>query len=308
MCGLFGFISYGDAVKEVNDLVLSLAISSAERGTDATGVSYLNKGKIVIEKAAKSAYQFKVSVPKNAKAVMGHTRHSTQGSEKHSINNHPFKGKLQNNSMFALAHNGVLCNDVSLRKKLKLSKTQIETDSYIAVQLLEQKGSLSMNNIKYMAEQVSGSFSFSMLDEGNNLYLVKGDSPLSILHFKDIKTYVYASTDRILWQALINSPLFDKLKNGVEEIPIKTGQILKIASNGILEYETFKFDEYVGYSWWNFNKKSTVENVYLEELKQVASSMGYDPEQVQEFYELGYAYEEIEEMLYRPEMYEFCEV
>jgi len=305
---LFGFITYGDTLKDVNDIVSALAISSAKRGTDATGISYLHNGKMVIEKAAKSAYQFKVNVPKSTKAVMGHTRHSTQGSEKRSVNNHPFKGKLHDHSMFALAHNGMLCNDVSLRKKLKLPKTQIETDSYIAVQLLEQKGSLSMNNIKYMAEQVSGSFSFSMLDEGNNFYLVKGDSPISILHFKDIKTYVYASTDRILWTALINSPLFDKLKNGAEEVQLKTGQILKITSNGVLEYEAFKFDEYVGYSWWNFNRKTTVENTYIEELKQVAASMGYDPEQVQEFYELGYAYEEIEEMLYRPEMYEFCEV
>ena len=165
MCGLFGFTTYGDNLKEINDIVSALAISSAERGTDETGIAYILDGKLEIEKAAKSAYQFKVGVPKNTRAVMGHTRHSKQGSENRSINNHPFKGKLNDRSMFTLAHNGVLCNDVALRKKLKLPKTQIETDSYVAVQLLEQKGNLAMESIKYMAEQVSGSFSFSMLDE-----------------------------------------------------------------------------------------------------------------------------------------------
>ena len=38
----------------------------------------------------------------------------------------------------ALAHNGVLYNDKELRRKQHLPPTPIETDSYIAVQLLEQ--------------------------------------------------------------------------------------------------------------------------------------------------------------------------
>ena len=38
----------------------------------------------------------------------------------------------------ALAHNGVLYNDRELRREQHLPTTPIETDSYIAVQLLEQ--------------------------------------------------------------------------------------------------------------------------------------------------------------------------
>lgn len=38
----------------------------------------------------------------------------------------------------ALAHNGVLYNDKELRRKQHLPTTPIKTDSYIAVQLLEQ--------------------------------------------------------------------------------------------------------------------------------------------------------------------------
>ena len=106
----------------------------------------------------------------------------------------------------------VLSNDKILSNTLKLPKSKVETDSYIAVQLLEHKGNLSMDSIKFMAESVEGSFSFSILDDHNNLYIVKGDSPISILHFKDLKLFVFASTDKILWNALINSPLFENLK------------------------------------------------------------------------------------------------
>ena len=94
------------------------------------------------------------------------------------------------------------------------------------------------------------------------------------------------------------------LKKGAEEVEIKTGQILKIKSNGKLEYEPFQFDEYMGYSWWDFSKKSAANEMYLDDLKQVASSMGYDSEQVQELYELGYDYDEIEDIIYRPEIYD----
>ena len=308
MCGIFGFTAYGEPLKDVNNLVSSLARQSAVRGTDATGVAYMNRGKLEIKKAAKSAYEFNINLSRQVKAVIGHTRHATQGSEKLNINNHPFLGRLKNNLYFALAHNGVLSNDKSLRKSLSLPKTKVETDSFVAVQLLEQKGDLSMESIKYMAEKVSGSFSFNLLDEHNNHCLVKGDSPISMLHFAKSKVYVYASTDEILWKALINTELFQQLKNGAfEEIVLNEGQILKIYPNGKLEYADFKYSDcYSSYNWWNYGRKTNTSNQYLDDLKQVANSMGYDDKHINELFECGYTCEEIEEMLYEAG-YEFCE-
>lgn len=76
---------------------------------------------------------------------------------------------------FTPAHNGVLCNDHVLQRSLKLPATKIETDGYIAVQLIEKKKALDFAGLKYMAEQVEGSFTFTVLDEYSNLYVVKGD-------------------------------------------------------------------------------------------------------------------------------------
>ena len=46
----------------------------------------------------------------------------------------------------ALAHNGVLYNDKELRRKQHLPLTSIETDTYVAVQLLEQGQQLDGEN------------------------------------------------------------------------------------------------------------------------------------------------------------------
>ncbi|MBE7021140.1 MAG: hypothetical protein E7411_06890 [Ruminococcaceae bacterium] len=59
------------------------------------------------------------------------------------------------------------------------------------------------------AEFDEHSFSFSILDNDNNIYLVKGDSPLSIIDFPEEKIYVYASTDEILYKALIDTMLMN---------------------------------------------------------------------------------------------------
>ena len=213
MCGLFGFSTYGTSpIRDVAKLVNALAQESAVRGIDATGIAYCRDGRIQVQKEAVSAYKLNFKPPQTVRALIGHTRHSTQGSEKQNYNNHPFTGKA-GGTKFALAHNGVLTNDEMLRAQYHLSQTKIETDSYIAVQLIEQQKKIDFESIAWMAEQVEGSFSFSILDNENHLYLVKGDSPLSILHFPTRQIFVYASTDEILFKALIDSPLFDDLKN-----------------------------------------------------------------------------------------------
>ena len=66
-------------------------------------------------------------------------------------NNHPFLGKCGETS-FALAHNGVLYNDRRLRCELNLPQTAIETDSYVAVQLLEKHDTLDMKSVAKMTE------------------------------------------------------------------------------------------------------------------------------------------------------------
>ena len=299
MCGLFGFLRYSEPIKGLAAITNSLAEQSAVRGTDAAGIAFNEDSKLRIFKDGKSAYELDFKHNDDTRAMIGHTRHSTQGSEKKNCNNHPFPGRV-GGLHFALAHNGVLSNDDTLRKTLNLPKTKIETDSYIAAQLIMSQKALDFESIKYMAEKVFGSFSFSILDSKDNLYLVKGDSPLHILHFTKSKIYVYASTEAILFKALVDTPLFTELKKGeYDEVAILEGDILKISPDGVREKSRFDFSYYFGRGWWEIDlSERPITEAYIEDLKYMAAFQGIEPEDVDELIKEGFSLDEIEEYLY----------
>lgn len=202
MCGLFGFIAHGEkTLPDLSCLAEELAAASSVRGTDATGVAYVVDRKVQIEKKAVPGTMFKIRLPQGIKALIGHTRNTTTGNPNKNYNNHPFQGKCSG-KMFALAHNGVLDADPVIRRRLKLARTKIETDSYIAVQLLEKEKTICMESVKKMAQTVEGMMAFNILTENNDTYLVKGDAPLCVYYFSDLSLYVYASTESILHDAL----------------------------------------------------------------------------------------------------------
>ena len=299
MCCLFGFYNYsGKEIGKLSTLTNSFAMQATVRGTDAAGIAYNEKEKLIIHKEPKSADKIDFKHPDNITCVTGHTRHSTQGSHKKNYNNHPFYGRCKN-TKFALAHNGVLLNDRELQRKYKLPKTKIETDSYVAVQLLEKKKILNSENIKFMAENTEGSFAYTILDSNNTLWLIRGDSPLSLIHIPRYKLYVYASTDEILYKALVDTKLFDEIKQGkFEEIQIESGDILNILPDGTLVHDKFKYTDYSCFkcNWWDYD--ITDDKTYIDDLKMIAQYHGYDKSMVDELIGEGFTPEEVEEFIY----------
>lgn len=308
MCCLFGIIDYGRNFTG-RQLAHILSVLSAEceaRGTDATGIAYNSSGHLHIYKRPLPAHKLRFGIPMDTRVVMGHTRMTTQGSEKKNFNNHPFKGFAGEQS-FALAHNGVLHNDLALRKTLKLPKTNIQTDSYIAVQLIEQKKALNLDSLKYMAEEVEGSFTFTVLDGRDNLYIIKGDNPMCLCHFPRTGLYLYASTDEILGRAL--KKLYIPLEKPVR-VEASCGDILKIDRAGAVTLGQFDCSRlYQGWycsMYWPHGaaarKRASVEDEYLDELKSVAGSFGYTPGMIDRLLRQGFTTDEIEEFLYCGEL------
>ena len=305
MCCLFGLIDYGHSLtrRQKNRILSALATSSEARGTDATGIAYNAGGELRIYKRPCPGHLVRFRTPGEAHVVMGHTRLATQGDAQRNRNNHPFLGTTKNGT-FALAHNGVIYNDEHLRRLKMLPGTKVETDSFIGVQLIEQKKTLDFSSLKYMAEQVRGSFSFTVLDQHNVLYVVKGDSPFSLYEFPTLGAYLYASTKDILEKAIALLP-FPLGKHRV--ISVQCGEILQINREGMITRK--HFDDSNLFSWGHsclcpsrscrrFKLPSPSATDHLDEIKLIAPSFGYSPEEIERLSRQGFTPEELEEFLY----------
>ncbi len=304
MCAIFGFMNYGKKVshKIMTKLLRELSVAAEVRGTDATGISYVKDGKMVTFKKAKPAHKVNLYFPKGTTVVIGHTRFTTQGSEKQNCNNHPFESERG----FALAHNGVLYNDKELKEMYNLPETKIKTDSYVAVQLLETFGGADMENIRKMSEIVEGSFVFTILRNDNTLFLVKGSNPITVYYFSELGLYVYASTKEILDTALLKTGL---MKCKYESITVHEGEILKISADGKTEKSEFEdrnnfiTPHYRSYcDFWDYSDVN--DDDYITDLLMTCNFYGVGSEDVELLLEYGYTLGEIEDMLYDTDLLE----
>ena len=301
MCCLFGILDYGGKLtrKEKTKLLSVLSVACEERGTDATGIAYNSGDCLRVYKRPLPAHLLWFKIYEDTRAVMGHTRMTTQGSEKYLPNNHPFPGKA-GDITFALAHNGVMSNDKRLRRQYDLPATKIETDSYIAVQLLEASGALSFTSLADMAEKLEGSFTITVMTDQDELYFIKGDNPMCIYHYEKLGFYIYASTEPILKTALkqLNMKLGKPTK-----VKLDCGEILKIDAEGHLSRSQFDDSKiFLGYSHWPryYSRPAVWEPVqdsqasYIDDLKSVATYYGIWPEDIDEMLADGVTPEEIE--------------
>ena len=278
MCCLFGMIDVSRkfSAEEKNRILNILSIACEVRGTDATGVAYNSRGKLRVYKRPVPAHQLRLRIPQDAKVIMGHTRMTTQGNEKINRNNHPFTSDVLD---FALAHNGMLYNDRDLRRKLSLPQTPIETDSYIAVQLIEQQKALNFNSLRYMAEKVEGSFVFTLLDKHDNLHFVKGNNPMCLYHFPKEGFYLYASTKEILDTALKAAQL-SHLKH--ERIEMQDGEIVQLSADGTISRSTFAMPQRL-HTWYYSSflppktRTKPVRSEYRQQLLNFGAEMGIAP-------------------------------
>lgn len=315
MCAIFGLLDFEGNLTTAQRLQIFRTLGNAAevRGTDASGVAYVWNGTIQIQKAPRPAHKMRWRIPPEARYLMGHTRMTTQGAASKNYNNHPFPGKV-GNLPFALAHNGVLFNDFDLQRQYSLPRSKIETDSYVAVQLIEKQEKLSAKNLIQMAEALNGSFTITVLDVQNNLYFIKGNNPLTIWLLPSLGVYLYASTEEILGSALDKLGLSDEPKAG---IPIRQGDIMKIDSQGkrtISHFNDSKLhvQHYYScsglYDWFvpTASVRDYETKSYLDEVVSHGLSRGVPESELRLLVDAGYDALDLEEMLYDPILREIC--
>lgn len=306
MCAIFGLIDYNRVftTKQREKLLKVLSKECEIRGTDATGFAFNTREHLTIYKRPLAAHKLHLHLKDDANIIMGHTRMATQGDKSDNRNNHPFSGKVSGTE-FALAHNGVLQNDFKLRAEMNLPSTPIETDSYIAVQLLENSNVINSDSIAKMAEKVLGSFVFTILDDKNNMYFVKGDNPLVLYHYENYGFYVYASTKEILDRALTKLGL---LTLPHTEIRAMCGDVIRIDSKGKLtctQFDTTNLNAwdyrcYMSRRYWREDENEKQETSEISELKAFATSIGILEDDIDMLLDYGYDPATIEELLYYP--------
>ena len=319
MCCLFGLMDYRNTLtpRQKGEAVHALASAAETRGTDATGIAYRSKGRLHVYKRPLPGHCLPFRIPQDTRVVMGHTRMTTQGTARKNFNNHPFQSRAGGRA-FALAHNGMIQNDLALRRKEQLPRTNIQTDSYVAVQLLEQSGGVSSRTLGAMAEKLEGTFSFTILDSQNNLYFIRGNNPLCIYHLPGQGLYLYASTQEILEKAIgsISFRLTEK-----EVVDLACGEILKVDAQGVqtrswfddsrLWWSSTPYSFWPGYPGLSYDGEAARDRQdreradrasHAQTLKSVAGAFGFSPWEIDQLLRDGFTEEEIEDYLYCGEL------
>jgi hypothetical protein len=212
MCGIGGFsLAKGS---KINPRKLSNALLTAleDRGYMASGVAWQSlDGSRGYHKAAVPGSGLALKgMPKNANVGIVHTRLATHGSTTDNRNNHPV---LSPDESIALVHNGVIYNHNYVRSILS-SRIKFEVDTAVIPALIQE------NNYDLEAlRHLDGDAAIAWLrdDDPGVLHLARLEhSPMTICQLDD-GSFVFASTEALLWRVLIQLDLMPDIMTGISE-------------------------------------------------------------------------------------------
>ena len=179
MCGIVGFTGEQSAAPILLDGLKKLEY----RGYDSAGIAVMDGGCISVNKVTGrianlcEKTQDGAAVP--GSAGIGHTRWATHGAPTEE-NAHPH---LSNDGRFAVVHNGIIENYLSLRDELIKSGYHFdsETDTEVIVHLIEKyyKGDMREALIR-TTNRLRGSYALGVIcsEEPGKLYAAREASPL----------------------------------------------------------------------------------------------------------------------------------
>jgi predicted glutamine amidotransferase len=253
----------------------NLARVSEARGKHAGGAAYVTCGKLEIVKApgpvTKASFAEKITSDA-PDILMGHARHSTSGNQGVNANNHPFLGRTADGKGYALSHNGILTDLLDIRRTRNLPKPKIATDTYVAVQLLDEREAIDSQSLADMSEILRGSFAIVILEEGGVLNFVRGDVPVFVVHFVERNLYVYTNTRDLLEDAIAGLPFEEEYRtsnleasgNPVRLVGLGVGEILRILPDGSERRKRFHYDDSraIHHNWY---RHSIGENKFVDE-------------------------------------------
>lgn len=181
MCGIVGYTGEQQAAPILLDGLGKLEY----RGYDSAGVAVVNGNEISIRKATGRIAVLREKTDDGnvlpGTVGIGHTRWATHGAPTDS-NAHPH---ISNDGKFAVVHNGIIENYMSLREELveKGYRFESQTDTEVIVHLIEMyyKGDLKSAVIK-TASRLHGSWALGVVNtsDEHRMFVAREQSPLII--------------------------------------------------------------------------------------------------------------------------------
>ena len=181
MCGIVGFAG----LQEAAPILLEGLKKLEYRGYDSAGIAVLKDDSISISKVTGRIANLCEKSDNGKKCPgtvgIGHTRWATHGAPT-DVNAHPH---LSNDNKFAVVHNGIIENYMTLREELTENGYHFEsqTDTEVIVHLIEMyyKGDMKKALLKTCA-RLRGSYAVGVIctEEPEKIYVAREASPLII--------------------------------------------------------------------------------------------------------------------------------
>ena len=181
MCGIVGYIGFNQAA----DFLLDGMAKLEYRGYDSAGIAVIGANNVIkIQKKVGRLANLEAIVkqdPNEGIVGIGHTRWATHGRPS-DMNSHPHADE---NMKFAVAHNGIIENYMSLKEELlqKGYHFKSETDTEVIAHLLADMYDGNFEGtVRRMLDRVDGAYALEIIcaDEPDKIICTKKENPLVI--------------------------------------------------------------------------------------------------------------------------------
>ena len=149
-----------------------------------------------------------------------------------------------------------------------------------------------------MAEVLEGHFTFTVLDQEDTMYFIRGDNPLTIWWCPDMGVYLYASTKEILERAVKALGIRWWRKEVIEP---DQGTILAIDWEG--QRSVSRFDDsnlIASWRWYSplWKPINHQEDEYLSMVMDMGEQLGISRQELGLLSRTGYSAWDMEDLLY----------
>jgi glucosamine 6-phosphate synthetase-like amidotransferase/phosphosugar isomerase protein len=159
MCGIAGYSLHSASRVDRTLAAQALLAAIAERGADAVGYTYRDRGSLSVHKqrSGASALLERIAIPADANQALIHVRDYTKGHPRIAANNHPIRhGAVKG------VHNGIILNDEEIfaRHGFERQKPRMTVDSEAIFALIDAEGPTTA-----ALEELRGSMATAWLDD-----------------------------------------------------------------------------------------------------------------------------------------------